>query len=136
MGMKSSVQWIACFVSTVTIFFSAAFMLTIVLKYGMIFRYSDFFLLLFLLFSFAIPTIMFCFLMSTFFSNANLAAAVAAIVFFATYLPFVTYQAFEDEITHIAAKLALSLLSNVCFGFAVSYILAYEIQGIGMQFYF
>ena len=69
--------------------------------------------------------------MSTFFSNANLAAAVAAIVFFVTYLPFVTYQAFAASLTSLAAKLLMSLLSNVCFGFICMYILGYELQGIG-----
>ena len=131
MGLKNSVHWIATFITSFTIFFASSLMLAIILKFGNIFKYADFFLILFCCFSFIFPTICFCFLMSTFFSNANLAAAVAAIVFFVTYLPFVTYQAFAASLTSLAAKLLMSLLSNVCFGFICMYILGYELQGIG-----
>ncbi|CAB3983284.1 ATP-binding cassette sub-family A member 2 isoform X4 [Paramuricea clavata] len=85
---------------------------------------------------FAIATIVFCFLISVFFSKAKLAAACGGIIYFLTYMPFVFISIRED-----AAKVKLSgltksfasLFSTTAFGLASRYFALYEEQSIGVQ---
>ena len=62
--------------------------------------------LLFMLVSFSMSTITLCFLISTCFSQANLAAACGAVIFFLTYLPYSMAYAW-DVFIPLPAKVAL-----------------------------
>jgi ATP-binding cassette subfamily A (ABC1) protein 2 len=106
------------------------------LQYGKILTYSNPFLVWLFLMLFAIATIVFCFLISVFFSKAKLAAACGGIIYFLTYMPFVFISIRED-----AAKVRLSgltksfasLFSTTAFGLASRYFALYEEQSIGIQ---
>lgn len=59
--------------------------------------------------SFAVVTIMQCFLISTAFARANLAAACGGIIYFTLYLPYVLCVAWEDYVGLSAKVIAVSL---------------------------
>ena len=135
MGLGDTIHWISWFITSFVIFFSASLALAFVLKFGTVLTYSNIWVIIFLFFSYVIPTITFCFLISVFFSKANLASAVAGIVFFVWYLPYVLYRAWQTEITSNAPKFMLCLFSNVAFGFGCTYFAYFEQQGTGVQWH-
>ena len=85
------------------------------LQVGNLVIYSDPSVLLLLLASFSVSTIMLCFLISVFFSKANLSAACGAVFFFLTYVPFTMVVAW-DQVMGIRSKVAvvsLAMFGNV-----------------------
>ena len=85
---------------------------------------------------FAVVTIVFCFLISVFFSKAKLAAACGGIVYFLTYLPYVFISIREGIVSaNVSAneKMAASLLSTSAFGLGARYFAIYEEEGVGVQ---
>ncbi|MGH0121051.1 UNVERIFIED_CONTAM: hypothetical protein FKN15_049426 [Acipenser sinensis] len=73
-----------------------------------------------------------CFLISTIFSRANLAAACGGIIYFTLYLPYVLCVAWQDYVG-FTVKVIASLLSPVAFGFGCEYFALFEEQGVGIQ---
>lgn len=65
---------------------------------GNLLPYSDPGVVFLFLASFGIVTIMQCFLISTLFSRANLAAACGGIIYFTLYLPYVLCVAWQDYV--------------------------------------
>ena len=57
-------------------------------QFGKVLENSNFLLVFIFVFSFSLATICFSFLISTFFSRANLAAACGGFIFFACFLPY------------------------------------------------
>lgn len=57
---------------------------------------------------FAVVTIMQCFLISTLFSRANLAAACGGIIYFMLYLPYVLCVAWQDYVGFTLKLFAVS----------------------------
>lgn len=65
---------------------------------GNLLPYSDPGVIFLFLGSFGVVTIMQCFLLSTAFARANLAAACGGIIYFTLYLPYVLCVAWEEYI--------------------------------------
>ena len=86
--------------------------------------------------AFAVVTIVFCFLISVFFSKAKLAAACGGIIYFLTYLPYV-FISIREEAGSVNVsgkeKMAASLLSTSAFGLGARYFAIYEEEGVGVQ---
>uniref|UniRef100_A0A8C2FEA0 ATP binding cassette subfamily A member 1 n=1 Tax=Cyprinus carpio TaxID=7962 RepID=A0A8C2FEA0_CYPCA len=99
---------------------------------GNLLPYSDPGVVFLFLGSFAVVTIMQCFLISTVFARANLAAACGGIIYFTLYLPYVLCVAWQDYVG-FSAKVIASLLSPVAFGFGCEYFALFEEQGVGIQ---
>lgn len=78
------------------------------LQWGDILPYSDPSVVFFFLTAFATATIMQCFLISTFFSKANLAAACGGVIYFGLYLPYVLCEAWRDHLNTKVRVLAVS----------------------------
>lgn len=78
------------------------------LQWGDILPYSDPAVVFFFLLAFATATIMQCFLISTFFSKANLAAACGGLIYFSLYLPYVLCVAWRDHLRTTHRVLAVS----------------------------
>ncbi|XP_066551415.1 ATP-binding cassette, sub-family A (ABC1), member 7 isoform X2 [Amia ocellicauda] len=132
MGLSSSTLWVSWFISSFIPFLVSAGLLILILKRGDILPYSDPSVIFFFLASFATATILQCFLISTLFSRANLAAACGGIIYFSLYLPYVLCVAWRDHLT-FGLKIFASLLSPVAFGFGCEYFSLYEEQGVGIQ---
>uniref|UniRef100_A0A3B4YY19 P-type phospholipid transporter n=1 Tax=Seriola lalandi dorsalis TaxID=1841481 RepID=A0A3B4YY19_SERLL len=134
MGLGTGTLWLSWFISSVVPFLVSAALLIALLKWGDILPYSDPGVVFFFLMAFATATIMQCFLISTFFSKANLAAACGGLIYFSLYLPYVLCVAWRDHLntTH---RVFASFLSPVAFGFGCEYFSQYEEQGVGIQWY-
>uniref|UniRef100_A0AAQ4RMK2 P-type phospholipid transporter n=1 Tax=Gasterosteus aculeatus aculeatus TaxID=481459 RepID=A0AAQ4RMK2_GASAC len=122
MGLGTGTLWLSWFISSIVPFLFSAGLLIALLKWGDILPYSNPAVVFFFLTAFATATIMQCFLISTFFSKANLAAACGGLIYFGLYLPYVLCVAWRDR-----------FLSPVAFGFGCEYFSQYEEQGVGIQ---
>ncbi|XP_069048180.1 phospholipid-transporting ATPase ABCA1-like [Lepisosteus oculatus] len=132
MGLNYGTYWLSWFISSVIPLSISALLLTLILKFGKVLRYSDPSVLFVFLVVFCISTIMECFFISVFFSKANLAAACGGIIYFVLYLPHILCFAWQDVLT-FRIKTIVSLLSSVAFGFGCENFSLYEEQGIGIQ---
>uniref|UniRef100_A0A3Q1FT28 ATP binding cassette subfamily A member 7 n=1 Tax=Acanthochromis polyacanthus TaxID=80966 RepID=A0A3Q1FT28_9TELE len=129
MGLGTGTLWFSWFISSLVPFLISAALLIALLKWGDILPYSDPAVVFFFLMAFATATIMQCFLISTFFSKANLAAACGGLIYFGLYLPYVLCVAWRDRLNTTHRVFAVSeviigaieklkiFLSPVAFGF-------------------
>ncbi|KAJ8271263.1 hypothetical protein COCON_G00101220, partial [Conger conger] len=132
MGLNNGILWLSWFISSLIPLLISASLLVLLLKMGNLLPYSDPGVVFLFLSSFAVVTIMQCFLISTLFSRANLAAACGGIIYFTLYLPYVLCVAWQDYVG-FGAKVFASLLSPVAFGFGCEYFALFEEQGVGIQ---
>ncbi|XP_062380442.1 phospholipid-transporting ATPase ABCA1a isoform X2 [Sardina pilchardus] len=132
MGLNNGTLWLSWFISSLIPLLMSAGLLVLILKMGNLLPYSDPGVVFLFLGSFAVVTIMQCFLISTLFSRANLAAACGGIIYFTLYLPYVLCVAWQDYVG-FGAKVFASLLSPVAFGFGCEYFALFEEQGVGIQ---
>ncbi|XP_037401356.1 phospholipid-transporting ATPase ABCA1 isoform X2 [Pygocentrus nattereri] len=132
MGLGSKTLWLSWFISSYLQFLISSVLLVTALKIGDILPYSDPVVVLFFFTAFATATIMLCFLISTFFSRANLAAACGDLAYFSLYLPYVLCVSWREYLTSTHRILA-SFFSPVAFGFGCEYLSLYEEQGLGIQ---
>nr|XP_045238869.1 retinal-specific phospholipid-transporting ATPase ABCA4 isoform X1 [Macaca fascicularis] len=131
-GVSNAVIWCTWFLDSFSIMSMSIFLLTIFIMHGRILHYSDPFILFLFLLAFSTATIMLCFLLSTFFSKASVAAACSGVIYFTLYLPHILCFAWQDRMT-AELKKAVSLLSPVAFGFGTEYLVRFEEQGLGLQ---
>ncbi|XP_041653310.1 phospholipid-transporting ATPase ABCA1b [Cheilinus undulatus] len=132
MGLNNGILWFSWFISSLIPLLISAGLLVLLLKQGNLLPYSDPGVVFLFLGSFAVVTIMQCFLLSTAFARANLAAACGGIIYFTLYLPYVLCVAWQDYIG-FGAKVFASFLSPVAFGFGCEYFALFEEQGVGIQ---
>ncbi|XP_061489157.1 phospholipid-transporting ATPase ABCA1 isoform X1 [Rhineura floridana] len=132
MGLDNSILWLSWFISSFIPLLMSAGLLTLILKKGNLLPYTDPSVVFVYLSIFGVVTIMQCFLISTLFSRANLAAACGGIIYFTLYLPYVLCVAWQDYIS-FSVKMFVSLLSPVAFGFGCEYFSLFEEQGVGVQ---
>uniref|UniRef100_A0A7N6A2H1 P-type phospholipid transporter n=1 Tax=Anabas testudineus TaxID=64144 RepID=A0A7N6A2H1_ANATE len=128
MGLNNGILWLSWFISSLIPLTSGH---TLIIM-GNLLPYSDSGVVFLFLGSFGVVTIMQCFLISTLFSRANLAAACGGIIYFTLYLPYVLCVAWQDYVG-FGAKVVVSLLSPVAFGFGCEYFALFEEQGVGIQ---
>ncbi|KAM9379360.1 retinal-specific phospholipid-transporting ATPase ABCA4 [Phaethornis superciliosus] len=131
-GITNGVIWCTWFLDSFIMMAVSTFLLTSVIMYGQVLHYSSPLLLFLFLLTFTTATIMQCFLFSTFFSKANLAAACSGVIYFTLYLPHIVFFVWQDHMT-VNMKTIASLLSQVAFGFGTEYLSRYEEQGLGLQ---
>ncbi|XP_059210648.1 phospholipid-transporting ATPase ABCA1-like [Centropristis striata] len=134
MGLRGSIYWLSWIVSSGLPLAISALLLALILKYGKVLQYSDPSVIFVFLLVFCLSTITQCFFISVFFSKANLAAACGGLIFFVLYLPHVLCYAWRD-VMGFQAKVVVSLLSCVAFGYGCENFAKYEEQGIGIQWH-
>ncbi|KAK9511087.1 hypothetical protein O3M35_005719 [Rhynocoris fuscipes] len=132
MGLGNGIHWLGWFIDSLIPMCVTLVALVIILVYGKVLINSDPFVLYLFLFCYALSTIAQAFLISVFFSRANLAAACAGIIFFIVYLPYPFLARWMTLLTPLHKSL-LSLSANVALGVGTAYIAFYEEQGIGMH---
>ena len=118
MGLTDSIHWTAWFITSFVCMFLSIIVLVAVLKFGKILLHSDISLIIFVMSIFASASIAMAFLISVFFSKANISAACGGIIYFFTYLPYVVTVYFEDGMT-------FNYLSAVVFFF---WLLTYNVK--------
>uniref|UniRef100_A0AAX7VTC9 ABC transporter domain-containing protein n=1 Tax=Astatotilapia calliptera TaxID=8154 RepID=A0AAX7VTC9_ASTCA len=134
MGLRSDIYWLSWAVSSVLLLAVSSLLLTLILKYGKILQYSDPSVIFVFFLVFCVATISQCFFISVFFSKANLAAACGGLIYFVLYLPHVLCYAWRD-VMGFGAKVAVSLLSCVAFGYGCENFSKFEEQGVGIQWH-
>uniref|UniRef100_A0A8C0FT42 P-type phospholipid transporter n=1 Tax=Bubo bubo TaxID=30461 RepID=A0A8C0FT42_BUBBB len=128
MGLDNGILWLSWFIKS----FESLTNLLFSCQMGNLLPYSDPSVVFVFLSIFGVVTILQCFLISTVFSRANLAAACGGIVYFTLYLPYVLCVAWQDYVS-FSLKIFASLLSPVAFGFGCEYFALFEEQGVGVQ---
>ncbi|EPQ04799.1 ATP-binding cassette sub-family A member 3 [Myotis brandtii] len=97
-----------------------------------IIQYSDPSLVFVFLLCFAIATIFFSFMVSTFFSKAHFAIAIGGFIYLISYFPAPRIASSYAQMTLIK-KLAFSLSSNVVMALGTKYLVRAEINKIGIK---
>ncbi|KFV93424.1 Retinal-specific ATP-binding cassette transporter, partial [Eurypyga helias] len=115
-GVTNGVIWCTWFLDSFVMMAVSTFLLTALIMCGQVLHYSSPLLFFLFLLTFTTATIMQCFLFSTFFSKANLAAACSGVIYFTLYLPHIVCFVWQDRMT-VNLKILASLLSQVAFGF-------------------
>ncbi|XP_056156372.1 phospholipid-transporting ATPase ABCA1-like [Lampris incognitus] len=133
-GVQNSALWFAWFTENLVLLTVPCALISVMVKYGKVLQYSDPSVIFVFLLVFCVSTITQCFFISVFFSKANLAAACGGLIYFVLYLPHVLCYAWRDVMV-FGAKVAVSLLSCVAFGYGCENFSKYEEQGIGIQWY-
>ncbi|XP_008325095.1 ATP-binding cassette sub-family A member 1 isoform X1 [Cynoglossus semilaevis] len=133
-GVHNSSLWLARLTENIVLLTVPCLLISVLLKYGKLLRYSDPSLVFVFLLVYCVVTISQCFLISVFFSKANLAAACGGLIYFVLYLPHVFFNAWRD-VLGFPVKVAVSVLSCVSFGFGCESFTKYEEQGIGIQWH-
>ncbi|EPQ08064.1 ATP-binding cassette sub-family A member 7 [Myotis brandtii] len=134
MGLSRAVLWLGWFLSCLGPFLLSTALLVMVLKLGDILPYSHPVVLFLFLATFAVATVVQSFLLSVFFSQANLAAACGGLIYFVLYLPYVLCVAWRDQLS-AGGRVAMSILSPVAFGFGCESLALLEEQGEGAQWH-
>uniref|UniRef100_UPI003AADC61F phospholipid-transporting ATPase ABCA1-like n=1 Tax=Centroberyx gerrardi TaxID=166262 RepID=UPI003AADC61F len=133
-GFQNAALWLARFAENIVLLTVPCALISVMVKYGKVLQYSDPSVIFVFLLVFCMATITQCFFVSVFFSKANLAAACGGLIYFVLYLPHILCYAWRD-VMGFQAKVAVSLLSCVAFGYGCENFAKYEEQGIGIQWY-
>ncbi|XP_074478981.1 phospholipid-transporting ATPase ABCA1 isoform X1 [Sebastes fasciatus] len=133
-GIQNGALWSARFTENFVLLSIPCVLISVMLKYGKVLQYSDPSVIFVFLLVFCLATITQCFFISVFFSKANLAAACGGLIYFVLYLPHILCYAWRD-VMGFQAKVVVSLLSCVAFGYGCENFAKYEEQGVGIQWY-
>ncbi|XP_052051225.1 ATP-binding cassette sub-family A member 17 [Apodemus sylvaticus] len=135
-GSESWLHWVAWFITffvSVLITVSVmTFLFCTKINRVAVFRNSNPTLIFIFLMCFAIATIFFAFMMSTFFQRAHVGTVIGGVVFFFTYLPYM-YITFSYHQRTYTQKILSCLFSNVAMATGVRFISLFEAEGTGIQ---
>ncbi|GAA6107815.1 phospholipid-transporting ATPase ABCA1 isoform X1, partial [Tachysurus ichikawai] len=98
-GVRNGAIWFSWFTENIVLLTVPCALISIMVKYGKVLRYSDPSVIFVFLMVFCLATVMQCFFISVFFSRANLAAACGGLIYFLLYLPHVLCYAWRDVMT-------------------------------------
>ncbi|XP_055537148.1 phospholipid-transporting ATPase ABCA3-like isoform X2 [Wyeomyia smithii] len=139
MGLFSWLHWSAWFVKCILLLAISSSLITILLCVNIttnselaIFEYSNWFVVWVYLVVLSITTICYCFMMSTFFSKANLASGISGLIWFIMIVPYNIAFPNYDSLT-LAVKLALCLVANSAMSFGFMLMMRHEGTSTGLQ---
>ncbi|XP_023666396.2 phospholipid-transporting ATPase ABCA3 [Paramormyrops kingsleyae] len=137
MGLSNGLHWAAWFLMfflflSISIFFVTLIFCIKVSPNGAVLSYSDPTLVFVFLLFFAVATISFSFMISVFFSRANVAAAAGGFIYFLSYIPYVFLSPRYDLLTH-PQKVSACLVSNVAMAMGAQLVGMFEGKGTGIQ---
>ncbi|XP_062556229.1 phospholipid-transporting ATPase ABCA3-like [Armigeres subalbatus] len=139
MGLSTWIHWSAWFVKsillqTVSISLIAALLCARVATNSdlAVFEHSEWSVVWIYLFVFSVTSICYCFMMSTIFSKANVAAGVSGLFWFIMMVPYTIVFANYASLT-LAVKLSLCLFSNSAMSFGFMLIMRHEGTSSGLQ---
>ncbi|KAM9305170.1 phospholipid-transporting ATPase ABCA3 [Gastrophryne carolinensis] len=137
MGLNSWLHSTAWFIHFFLLLLVSVFFVTLLLciqvsGQGAVLTRSDPTLVFVYLMAFAVSTISFSFMISSFFSKANIAAAAGGFLYFFSYIPYFFISPRYDMMTH-SEKLVSCLISNVGMAMGAQLIGMFEGKGTGAQ---
>uniref|UniRef100_A0A3B4Y6J1 ATP binding cassette subfamily A member 3 n=1 Tax=Seriola lalandi dorsalis TaxID=1841481 RepID=A0A3B4Y6J1_SERLL len=137
MGLSNWLHWSAWFLMfflflSISVFFVTLLLCIQVSPNGAVLTYSDPTLVFIFLLLFTVATINFSFMISAFFSRANVAAAAGGFIYFLSYLPYLFLWPRYDLLSHVQ-KVSACLISNVAMAMGAQLIGMFEGKGTGIQ---
>uniref|UniRef100_A0A3Q2PCC7 ATP binding cassette subfamily A member 3 n=2 Tax=Percomorphaceae TaxID=1489872 RepID=A0A3Q2PCC7_FUNHE len=137
MGLSNWLHWSAWFLMfflflSISVFFVTLLLCIRVSPNGAVLNYSDPTLVFVFLLAFTVATINYSFMISAFFSRANVAAAAGGFIYFLSYLPYLFLWPRYDLLSH-AQKVSACLISNVAMAMGAQLIGMFEGKGTGIQ---
>ncbi|XP_075880377.1 phospholipid-transporting ATPase ABCA3 [Nelusetta ayraudi] len=137
MGLSNWLHWSAWFLMfllflSISVFFVTLLLCVWVSPHGAVLSYSDPTLVFVFLLMFTVTTISFSFMISTFFSRGNVAAAAGGFIYFLSYLPYLFLWPRYDLLSH-SQKVSACLISNVAMAMGSQLIGMFEGKGTGIQ---
>uniref|UniRef100_A0ABM5F152 Phospholipid-transporting ATPase ABCA3 n=1 Tax=Pogona vitticeps TaxID=103695 RepID=A0ABM5F152_9SAUR len=137
MGLSNWLHWSAWFLMfflflLVSVFFVTVLFCVKVSEQGAVLTSSDPTLVFTFLTVFSVSTISFSFMVSTFFSRANIAAAAGGFLYFLSYIPYFFIAPRYDLMSH-SQKISSCLISNVAMAMGAQLIGMFEGKGTGLQ---
>uniref|UniRef100_A0A665VH83 ABC transporter domain-containing protein n=1 Tax=Echeneis naucrates TaxID=173247 RepID=A0A665VH83_ECHNA len=133
MGLSNWLHWSAWFLMFFLFLSISVFFVTLLLCIQVtVLSYSDPTLVFVFLLLFTVATINFSFMISAFFSRANVAAAAGGFIYFLSYLPYLFLWPRYDLLSHVQ-KVSACLISNVAMAMGAQLIGMFEGKGTGIQ---
>ncbi|XP_013865526.1 ATP-binding cassette sub-family A member 3 [Austrofundulus limnaeus] len=137
MGLSNWLHWSAWFLMfflflSISVVFVTLLLCIQVSPNGAVLTHSDPTLVFVFLLVFTVATISFSFMISAFFSRANVAAAAGGFIYFLSYLPYLFLWPRYDLLNH-AQKVSACLISNVAMAMGAQLIGMFEGKGTGIQ---
>ncbi|XP_013970037.2 ATP-binding cassette sub-family A member 3-like isoform X1 [Canis lupus familiaris] len=135
-GLNNWMLWAACFFTFLSLYSVIILLMCMIffvkIDPAPIIQYSDPSLIFIFLLCFAIATIFFSFMVSTFFNKAHFAVSVGGFIYFATYFPFATISTNFGQMT-FTQKLASCLSSNIAMALGTKFLVKAEMEKIGIK---
>ncbi|XP_046740699.1 uncharacterized protein LOC124408067 isoform X2 [Diprion similis] len=131
MGLKPWRNTFAWFITSMIELSIVAICIHIILITGKILQHSDPVLVLFLLLDYVFASVTFCYMISTMFSSASLAAVTTVVMFLLTYMPYIIVIAMEASV-ELTLKLLLCLSMSTSFCYGCLFAVRKEVQGVGL----
>ncbi|XP_047569280.1 phospholipid-transporting ATPase ABCA3-like [Lutra lutra] len=133
-GLKNWIIWAAYFFTFFFFYIIIISMICILFSIFSepVFRFSDGSFIFVFLMCYAIASIFFAFMVSTFFNKVHLAASAGSLLYFASFFPFNTIIQFYGQMT-LTKKVAACLSSNVALALGISHLLKLEVRQIGIR---
>ncbi|XP_066547508.1 ATP-binding cassette sub-family A member 13-like [Amia ocellicauda] len=132
MGVQPATHIAAWFADNVILLATSSALLVLISKLGGILPHSDSLLLYLFLLDFGVSIITFSFLISVFFSNANVAAMGASLLYTITFFPFMILVVVQAQLSFSAQSL-VCLLSTTAFSQGVYCLTFLENNRKGVQ---
>ncbi|XP_052824141.1 phospholipid-transporting ATPase ABCA3 [Octopus bimaculoides] len=137
MGLDNWIIWLGWFIKYFIFILISISMMTLFLCVGVadkgsVVGYTNPAILFLFFFTYALATIMFCFLLSTFFSKANSGAVAGGALFFFSYIPYLVLASRYSTLSW-GTKIGCCLISNIALAFGGQVLGIFEGQGIGIQ---
>uniref|UniRef100_A0A8C8Y1P4 ABC transporter domain-containing protein n=1 Tax=Panthera leo TaxID=9689 RepID=A0A8C8Y1P4_PANLE len=135
-GLSNWMLWAAYFFTFLSLY-SVIILLMCIIFFAKIepvpvIQYSDPSLVFVFLLCFAIATMFFSFMVSTFFNKVHFAVSVGGFIYLVTYFPVVTVSINFAEMT-FTQKLASCLSSNIAMGLGTKFLVKAEMEKIGIK---
>lgn len=137
MGLSGYLHWIAWFIKSFVFLLIPMAIITVMLTVkfgsnGKMLSKSDPSLIFIYLLLYSMSSIMYAFMISTFFSRANVAAAGGGITWFLSYIPYFFLAMYYDSL-NTSQKTISCIDFNVAMAFGAALIGKFEGQGTGVQ---
>ncbi|XP_029463774.1 ATP-binding cassette sub-family A member 12 [Rhinatrema bivittatum] len=132
MGVNSYSHFLAWFIESSLFLLITVIILVIILKAGSILPHSNGFILFLYLLDYSFAVLAMSYLISVFFSNANIAALSGSLIYIITFFPYIVMIS-QEKYLSFAEKTLLGLFAPTSFSYASQYISRYESQNIGIQ---
>ncbi|PIK44967.1 putative ATP-binding cassette sub-family A member 2, partial [Apostichopus japonicus] len=125
MGLSNGVHWVAWFITSMLQASVIVAAITAILHYGNILMHSNPVIVWITFTFFSASVIVFCFVISVFFSKAKLASACAGIIYFTTYVPCIYIQIREESLAYVTipSQIKMMALNKKAFGCRYSLLL-------------